>query len=214
MTTVVILNSGRPTNRGMRTLPPVSKELYKNKALMTIADGRSILDLQMAILTKNNLTNIYMIVGYRKDEVIQHCKEKNYNIKFVEDTNWEHGAYSSGRTLWEQKDFLLSLPTPIITLYHDVIFNQEILDKIMRCNADVCSVYNGQNIVKWSKKGITELLNILEEEEMRHNLDGLSYPVWGRIRWNDNITWKTFYGGFLFNLTNDGAYNRLKELKI
>jgi len=49
---------------------------------------------------------------------------------------------------------------------------------------------------------------------MRHNLDGLSYPVWGRIRWNDNITWKTFYGGFLFNLTNDGAYNRLKELKI
>jgi len=97
-------------------------------------------------------------------------------------------------------------------LYHDIIFNQEILDKILRCNSDVCSAHNTQNIIKWSKKGMEELIKILDEKEMRNHEGNMSYPVWGKIRWNNNISWLTFWGGFLFNICNDDDYIRLKEM--
>jgi len=119
MTTVFILSSGRPTNKAWDKIPPFSRELFMNKALVKSRDGRTILDLQMEMLTRNNLTNIYISVGYRKDEIIEYCKEKEYNVKFVDDENWEFGVYSSGRTLWEIRELLLSVPTPIITLYHN-----------------------------------------------------------------------------------------------
>lgn len=208
---VIILTSGRPTNQAWHKKPPLSHELHTNKSLLEIKDGYTFLDSQMDILLKNGLNDVYIVVGYQADEVKQFCKERSYNVKLINDLNWLSGAYSSARTLWEIKDILLCMPKPIITLYNDIIFDQKTLDELLRCNCDVCCIQNSQNIIKWSQKGIEELIRILDEkEEYRFNWDGLSYPVWGKLRWNKNITWYTMQGGRLLNINTDDQYNRLR----
>jgi len=212
LTTVFILSSGRPINKAWDKTPPLSLELETNKALLEIKDNYTVLDNQMETLLNNNLTNIYIVLGYRGDEIKQYCKQKRYNVKFLVDPDWEHGSYSSARTLWEIRDVLLSSSLPIITLYHDVVLGDETVKWLLCCKADVCCVKNSQNIIKWSKRGLEELIRILgSDDKYKYNWDGLSYPVWGKIRWNNNLTWETVWYVPLFNICNDNNYKQLRE---
>jgi len=214
LTTVLILTSGRPTNKAWDKTPPLKIELETNKSLIKVA-GTTILGLQMELLLRNKLYNVYVSLGYRANEIREYCNKQGYHVIFINDEHWEHGAYSSARTLWEIQTLLLQLPTPLITLYNDVIFDQTTLTNLLKCNADVCCMYNSQNIIKWSKKGLEELINILnEDEQYRFNWDGLSYPVWGRLRWNDDISFSNIQDGLMLNITNDNMYRRLKEMSL
>jgi len=209
LVSVFILTSGRACPSQVWHL-----EKYVNKSLVPIReDGTTILDSQIEILLQNNIANINLVVGYRMDEIFQHCRKKGYTVTYLLDPDWENGVYSSGRTLWEIRDVLKTASIPIITLYGDVVFNQKTLDTIMKCKADVCCIGNSQNIIKWNRKGIDELLQILEDKEMRNNHDGLSYPVWGKLRWNDNITWAT-NDGYLVNVNNPDFWVPLAEPKM
>jgi len=212
VTTVFILTSGRPTNKAWDKFPPLSLELHTNKSLLEIKKYYTFLDFQMDMLSKNGLTDVYIIVGFQKDEIQRYCERRGYKVKFIDDPDWEYGAYSSARTLWEIRDVLSSVSTPIITLYNDVLFNQKTIDELLKCQSDVCSIQNSQNIIKWSKRGIEELIKILDEdEECRYNWDGLSYPVWGKLRWNDNITFKTIWYVYMLNVSTDDDYIEMRK---
>lgn len=195
---VVIFASSRPEPKAWKEKAPLTLEKYRNKSLLPMKDGRLILDYQLDMLIKNNLTDVTIIVGYQENKIIEHMF-KNYlegiDFAFVRDYGWIHGVYSIARTIWELKKLFSYLQYPIVTLTHDYIFEQSLLEKVLKCKSDICCANNYQNLVKWSKKAFEELLNVLDEDEKyRFNKDGIGYPVWTRLKWNENLTYSNFFG--------------------
>jgi len=200
---------------------PWKVEATQQKALLNITDDYKVIDFQIDSLSHKKINDVSVVVGWKQSEVKNHCKEKGYNVKFIEDPHWEHGAYSSGRTLWEIRDTLWSSSFPIITLYGDVLFSQETLDNVLNCSCDVCCIIgkqgsHRQDLVKWSQRGLKFVMNLLDDKELRENRDGLNNPVWIQIRWramekNGELTYNAIRGTSLQNINNDGTYRKAKK---
>ena len=220
MTSVFILACGR-----QGPMLPWKVEATQQKALLEIADGYAVIDFQINSLLHKKLEDIYVVVGWKQNEVKNHCKERGYNVKFVLDPHWKDGAYSSGRTLWEIQDVLWSSSFPIITLYGDVLFSQKTLEDILKCSCDVCCIIDRegnhrQDLVKWSHRGLQFAMNILNDKELRENADGLNNPVWHQIRQHaikskkddtDYLTYNAIRSPSFQNINDDWTYRKAKE---
>jgi L-glutamine-phosphate cytidylyltransferase len=106
-----------------KRLGKYTKELPKG--LLDI-NGKTILERQIDVLKNNGIQEIIMIVGPHKE------KFKFDNVKYIEDLDHE------------KHDVLLSLMTAknqikgdIIITYSDILFDEKLLQQIMKSNADI-----------------------------------------------------------------------------
>ena len=115
---VIIIAAGSAKRLGTQT-----KEIPKG--LLDI-NGKSILERQIKIFKNNNIEETIIITGPHKEKF-------NFDkVKYIEDT--EH----------EKHDVLLSLMTAknefkgdVITTYSDILFDEEIIQKIIKSKVDI-----------------------------------------------------------------------------
>ena len=100
----------------------------KPKSMFEIA-GKTILDWQISALNSNNLTNITVITGYKSREM------KAEGITFQENKNYKRG--SELHSLMEARKKMTS---GFIMLYSDILFEENIMSKILTCQEDIVLV--------------------------------------------------------------------------
>ena len=100
----------------------------KPKSMFEIA-GKTILDWQISALNSNNLTNITVITGYKSREM------KAEGITFQENKNYKRG--SELHSLMEARKKMTS---GFIMLYSDILFEENIMSKILACQEDIVLV--------------------------------------------------------------------------
>ena len=100
----------------------------KPKSMFEIA-GKTLLDWQISALNSNNLTNITVITGYKSREM------KAEGITFQENRNYKRG--SELHSLMEARKKMTS---GFIMLYSDILFEENIMSKILTCQEDIVLV--------------------------------------------------------------------------
>ena len=100
----------------------------KPKSMFEIA-GKTLLDWQISALNSNNLTNITVITGYKSREM------KAEGITFQENKNYKRG--SELHSLMEARKKMTS---GFIMLYSDILFEENIMSKILACQEDIVLV--------------------------------------------------------------------------
>ena len=100
----------------------------KPKSMFEIA-GKTILDWQISALNSNNLTNTTVITGYKSREM------KAEGITFQENKNYKRG--SELHSLMEARKKMTS---GFIMLYSDILFEENIMSKILACQEDIVLV--------------------------------------------------------------------------
>jgi len=100
----------------------------KPKSMFEIA-GKTLLDWQISALNSNNLTNITVITGYKSR------KMKAEGITFQENKNYKRG--SELHSLMEARKKMTS---GFIMLYSDILFEENIMSKILACQEDIVLV--------------------------------------------------------------------------
>lgn len=100
----------------------------KPKSMFEIA-GKTILDWQISALNSNNLTNTTVITGYKGREM------KAEGITFQENKNYKRG--SELHSLMEARKKMTS---GFIMLYSDILFEENIMSKILACQEDIVLV--------------------------------------------------------------------------
>tara|TARA_B100000029_G_scaffold502739_1_gene578503 strand:+ start:663 stop:1385 length:723 start_codon:yes stop_codon:yes gene_type:complete len=112
----IILAAGKGTRlEGLQNI--------KHKSLLKI-NNISLIERQIKILKKNNIHDVYIITGHNSEEVEKELSE--YNVKFLFNKNFEKTD-----TL---ESFLVAkkiMNDELITLYADVIFEEEILLELL-----------------------------------------------------------------------------------
>ena len=145
------------------------KEYFKiydaPKCIIPLKDDRTSLDLQMERLSKYNFP-VTIIVGYKGNEVIDFCKRRGYDVEFAWDNNYDK-EYSVTRILKEMKHLFEG---NIIILYADTLFREDLLEKLLSCNADICK---SSNTFKMTTKGMAAIIDILEHKDF----EGLNSPL-------------------------------------
>ncbi len=93
------------------------------KSLITIG-GKTLLDRTLKILRKNNVRDIVIVTGYRRDKILEHLKEKYYlNISFVhnhdyDSTNNIYSLYLAKKALSGEGFYIINSDV----LFHERIF--------------------------------------------------------------------------------------------
>ena len=100
----------------------------KPKSMFEIA-GKTLLDWQISALNSNNLINITVITGYKSREM------KAEGITFQENKNYKRG--SELHSLMEARKKMTS---GFIMLYSDILFEENIMSKILACQGDIVLV--------------------------------------------------------------------------
>ena len=100
----------------------------KPKSMFEIA-GKTLLDWQISALNSNNLTNITVITGYKSREM------KAEGITFQENRN-----YKRGTELHSLMEARKKMTSGFIMLYSDILFEENIMSKILACQGDIVLV--------------------------------------------------------------------------
>jgi len=123
----VILAAGR----GAR-LKPLTNDFPK--CLLKI-DSETILEHQIENLRKCGIKEITMVTGYKAQLIRDFCNERNWQINFVE---YEDYANSNNFfSLWLSKEYFIG---GFICLNSDVLFDVNILKKLMKSDTDITAV--------------------------------------------------------------------------
>jgi choline kinase len=135
-------------------------------------DNATILDHQLDALYKSGITDVTIVVGYEKEQIINHVRSRKLNhvqrIHFVENPAFaiSNNIYS----LWLALDRVRG--DSFIVLNADVIFNAEVLERAVRTNDPISMIVDplwrdetmkviilGDRIVQMSKKIPREQFN-------------------------------------------------------
>ncbi|MFH1607949.1 MAG: phosphonopyruvate decarboxylase [archaeon] len=142
-------------------------ELTKDnpKCLLEI-NGKSIIRNQVEVLKKNGINDISVVVGYKKEKIIEATKD--FNLKFYLNPRYsETGVLESLYCAREE------LESPFILLMGDVYIEEEVIKNLLQDNNDFCIVvdnfkkiqygieesyesYHGERIEKGSTKVLIE----------------------------------------------------------
>ena len=100
----------------------------KPKSMLEIA-GKTLLDWQISALNSNNLTNITVITGYKSRTM------KADGVTFQENKDYKRG--SELHSLMEARK---KMTNGFIMLYSDILFEENIMSKILACQEDIVLV--------------------------------------------------------------------------
>ena len=127
----IILASGI----GKRLRPLTDK---KPKSLIKI-NNKTILEYQLDILKKCNITNVIITTGPFADEIQRFVKEKYKDFTFLFVPNPQYDTTNYIYSLWLTKDYI---DDDILLLHGDLIFTEKLLKKMIKTNGNVVPVNN------------------------------------------------------------------------
>lgn len=131
---VLILAAGR----GSRLKNLTNK---KPKCLVEIA-GRSLLDWQIQTYKKVNINDIKIVTGYRSEEIKKKGFETFFNSRWLI-TNMIRSLLTASNDLLKH--------THIIT-YSDIVYNEDIIKKLIPANGDIVITYDLLWKSLWKKR--------------------------------------------------------------
>lgn len=128
-------------------------------------DNATILDHQLESLYKAGITDVVMVVGYEKEQIINHLRSRKLSqvqrIHFVE--NPAFGITNNIYSLWLALDWVRG--DSFIVLNADVIFDADVLDRAVRANTPISMIVDplwrdetmkvtihGDRVIQMSKK--------------------------------------------------------------
>ena len=134
------------------------------KCLIEVDDA-TILDHQLEALYKAGVTDVAMVVGYEKEQIISHLRGRELGhaqrIHFIE--NPAFAITNNIYSLWLALEWLRG--DSFVVLNADVIFDSEVLDRAVRTNAPISMIVDpswrdetmkvmihGDRIIQMSKK--------------------------------------------------------------
>ncbi len=136
-------------------LRPVTSS--KPKCLLGVF-GKTILEYQIALLKKVGISDIIIVVGYKKELIIDKLKEIS-GIEFIE--NIDFASTNSSYSLYLAKERLIN--NEFIYLNSDLIFNESALRSLIKCKAEFACVLDRSrnNKDEDSFKAIVESSHVL-----------------------------------------------------
>jgi hypothetical protein len=156
-----------------RTLKAYWGEMTLPKCLIPIKGDNTILDYQVDRFSKLGI-KMTIVLGYEKNAIITHCRERGYNVGFLEDKGWME-AYSIPRTLLDIEGALCGETDYTILVHGDLLFNIDMLKALVECDGQACMIQGKHMIFKLSSAALKHMLNILKYHP---ELDGLNTPLW------------------------------------
>lgn len=140
----IILAAGK----GSR-LYPLTKNIPK---CLVKYKGKSILDHQLEIYKKIKLNKIYLISGYKSDQIKKKNIKKIKNTKY-KTTNMVFSLFRAKKLFDGKEDIIIS--------YGDIIFKKKILKKLINSNENLSTVVDTKWYSYWKKR----MQNPLEDAE-------------------------------------------------
>jgi len=158
------------------------------KAMVKV-DGHPIIDYQMNALKCNNINDVIIVVGYKKDILVNYVNQNwnnKLNLHFVENTNY--ATTNSAFSLNLSKKFIDS--KSYIHLNCDTIFTSEILSMLKNSkktnqivvNKDVQLSDNMEQVYLDDSNKITYMNNVYDKEAVGKAM-GLAKISKGALNW-------------------------------
>lgn len=171
---VYILASGR-------TRPEYWGKIETHKSLLVLGQTSNgtditILDLQMRKYRKFQLDPVF-ILGYKREEIMQHYRERWGSITFLLDKSWD-GEYTLLRMLKEVEKPMSLIPEPFLMIHGDLIFDDNLLKYLTKCTSDVCRANDENMAFKFTPHGFSEMMKVIHEEP---HLTGLNSDLWRKL---------------------------------
>jgi len=128
-------------------------------------DNATILDHQLEALYKAGITDVVMVVGYEKEQIINHLRSRKLSqvqrVQFIE--NPAFAITNNIYSLWLALDWVRG--DSFIVLNGDVIFDADVLDRAVRANTPISMIIDllwrdetmkviihGDRVIQMSKK--------------------------------------------------------------
>jgi L-glutamine-phosphate cytidylyltransferase len=135
-------------------------------------DNATILDHQLDALYKSGITDVTIVLGYEKEQIISHVRSRKLSqvqrVHFVE--NPAFAITNNIYSLWLALDWVRG--DSFIVLNADVIFDAEVLDRAVQANAPISMIVDplwrdetmkvitlGDRVIQMSKKIAREQFN-------------------------------------------------------
>ena len=139
---VIIIAAGSSTRLAKETLS-ISKGLLK-------INGKSIIQIQLDLFKKNQLSNITIITGPNKE------KFNFQNVNYVQDNEFQNhdvlGSLMVCKSIMDDE---------ILTTYSDIIFNEKILCSMLDFKGDIGIAVD----LNWEKKYVTRTQHLKSEAD-------------------------------------------------
>ena len=123
----------------------------KPKCLVEVAD-QSLLQRQIDIMRSQKIDDISVITGYMADKIDVKKTRKFHNPKYAH-TNMVSTLFMA--------DEILNSGDPVIVSYGDIIYQKEILRRVISCNAPICLPVD----VQWERYWSARMPNPLDDVE-------------------------------------------------
>jgi len=117
-----IILAGGPSSR----LLPLTKDTPK--CLLPVR-GKPIIDYQMSALIRNGVKEIIIVVGFKKEKIIEHLSKNYPMLSFVFINNEKYRTTGPAYGLWLARDHLND---SIIYLNSDVLYGANIIKRIKK----------------------------------------------------------------------------------
>ena len=118
MMKVIILAAGRGTRLGYHT-----KEIPKG---LVDVNGKSIIERQIELFKKNDVTEIIIVRGYKKEKFCWN------DVTFIDNEDFANNNQLASLVLAQNM-----VSGNVLILFGDLIFEQTILDQILASNSDI-----------------------------------------------------------------------------
>ena len=116
----IILSSGI----GKR-LRPLTNKIPKSLIKL---NGKTIIELQIDNLLKNDIKNIIVTTGPYENIMINHLKERYEDINFIFVNNPKYDSTNYIYSLWLTKDYI---DDDILLLHGDLLFDEKLIKKLI-----------------------------------------------------------------------------------
>ena len=114
----------------------------KPKCLVEVA-GQSLLQRQIEVMRSSKIDDITVITGYMADKIDIKGTRKFHNPKYAQ-TNMVSTLFMAAE--------ILNSGNPVIVSYGDIIYQKEVLRRVISCNAPICLPVDVQWERYWSAR--------------------------------------------------------------
>ncbi len=135
----------------------------KPKCLLDIGNGTTILDYQMGFYQKYGF-DVHLIVGYKCNDILEYCIDKNYKVESIYDDGWED-EYNFGEFLLKNYE---QMRGGCLIIFGDLLFKEDVIEYLLSANSDICRVTN-DNAFKFSSAGMEAWKFLIEKYGEEHS---------------------------------------------
>lgn len=109
-----------------RRLYPLTE--YRPKCLMDVG-GQTIFDYQMGALLAHGINEVTLVVGYRREQIVQHAKRRYPQVEFSVCVNHHFFETNTAFSLWVAGEEFLD--RDFVYLNGDVLFEPRLLARVL-----------------------------------------------------------------------------------